>query len=79
MDAVTVKNRLQAEGIAVTAHRDGTLTAKLTKPRAESWGLWLRDRVRALPGAEIALVRERPAADPYFQHSEVRFVVGDAA
>ena len=76
MDAVTARARLVAEGIAVTAHRDGTLTASLMKPRTESWALWLRDRVRQLPGVTVRLTRERPAADPYFAHAEVRFVVG---
>lgn len=78
MDARAVRARLESEGIAVTAHRDGSLTAKLTKPRSESWALWLRDRVKALPGADVRLVRERPAADPFFAHAEVRFLVGRA-
>lgn len=78
MDAATVKARLQAEGIAVTVHHDGRLTAKLTKPRSESWGLWLRDRVRAIPGAIVVVTKERPAADPYFEHAEVLFRLGPA-
>lgn len=76
MDAATAKARLRAEGVSVTAHRDGTLTASLTKPREQSWSLWLKARVGALPGAVVTLVRERPAADPWLAHTEVRFVVG---
>lgn len=76
MDVATVKARLQAEGIDCRVHRSGLCTASLMKPRSESWALWLRDRIRALPGAEVALVRERPASDPYFAHVEVKFVVG---
>lgn len=76
MDAAAVRTRLEAEGISVRCHKSGLCTASLMKPRAESWSLWLRDRVAALPGVEVALVRERPAADPYFAHAEVRFVVG---
>ncbi len=79
MDARTAADILQAEGIAVRVHRSGLCTASLMKPRAESWSLWLRDRVRALPGATVALVRERPAADPYFAHNEVRFMVGSGS
>lgn len=79
MDAKTVRARLTAEGISVTAHRDGTLTASLTKPREQSWSLWLRDRIKALPGAVVTLVRERPDSDPYFAHAEVRFVVGSGS
>lgn len=76
MNARAAAARLQAEGIAVTTHRNGTLTASLTKPREQSWDRWLRDRVKALPGAVVTLVRERPASDPWLQHTEVRFVVG---
>lgn len=76
MDAAAVRSRLQAEGIAVRVHRSGLCTASVMKPRSESWTLWLRDRVKALPGTTVALVRERPASDPYFAHAEVRFVVG---
>lgn len=79
MDARTAAARLAAQGIDVTVHRDGKLTASLLKPRGESWTRWLRERVNALPGAEVALVRERPAIDPYFMHAEVRFVVGVSA
>lgn len=78
MNAATVRTRLQAEGIDVRCHRSGLCTASLMKPRSESWVIWLRDRVAALPGTTVALVRERPAADPYFAHSEVKFVVGRA-
>lgn len=79
MDAATVRARLRAEGIGVTVHRDGTLVAALTKPREQTWTLWLRDRVKALPGAIVtAPPVERPAADPYFAHTEVRFVLGPA-
>ena len=77
MDAASVCSRLAAEGIDVTVHRDGTLTAHLFKPREQSWERWLRDRVAALPGAIVtAPSRERPASDPYFAHTEVRFVLG---
>ena len=76
MDAATVRARLSAEGIDCTVHRDGTLTAGLLKPREQMWTLWLRDRVKALPGAVVTLTRERPASDPWLQHTEVRFVVG---
>lgn len=76
MDAATAAARLRAEGIDVRCHRSGLCTASLTKPRSESWVLWLRDRIRSLPGAEVALVRERPSADPYFAHAEVRFSLG---
>jgi len=76
VDAATVRARFTAEGIAVTAHRDGSLTAALMKPREESWRRWLREHVAALPGAVVTLVRERPASDPYFAHTEVRFMVG---
>lgn len=78
MDASTARAWLVAQGIACTAHRDGTLTAALLKPREQSWGHWLRDRVKALPGAVVTLTRERPASDPYFAHTEVRFVLGPA-
>ena len=78
MDARAVAARLQAEGIGCTVHQDGKITAKLTKPRAESWALWLRDRIKALPGTTVVLVRERPAADPYFAHAEVLFRLGPA-
>lgn len=78
MDTATVRSRLAAEGVDVVVHRDGTLTASITKPREQSWAHWLRDRVKALPGTTIALVRERPASDPYLAHTEVRFVVGSA-
>ena len=76
MDARSAAARLRSEGIACTVHRDGTLTASLTKPREQSWAHWLRERVKALPGAVVTLSRERPAADPYLAHTEVRFVVG---
>ena len=76
MDARSIAARLRAEGIAVTEHRDGTLTAALLKPREQSWTIWLRDRVQALPGAVVTLTRERPASDPWLQHTEVRFVLG---
>ena len=76
MDARSVSARLRADGIDVTVHRDGTLTATLTKPREQSWAHWLKDRVKALPGAVVTLTRERPASDPWLQHTEVRFVVG---
>lgn len=78
MDAATVRSRLAAEGVDVVVHRDGTLTASLTKPREQSWAHWLRERVKALPGAVVTLSRERPASDPYLAHTEVRFVVGSA-
>ena len=78
MDARSVAARLRAEGIDVTVHRDGTLTATLLKPREQSWTHWLKDRVKALPGAVVTLTRERPASDPWLQHTEVRFVVGRA-
>jgi hypothetical protein len=76
VDAATIRARLQAEGIAVTAHRDGTFTAGIMKPRRESWVLWLRDRVRQFPGIEVIARIERPAADPYFAHAEIRFTLG---
>lgn len=76
MDARAVASRLRAEGVACTVHRDGTLTAALLKPREQSWALWLKDRVKALPGAVVTLTRERPSSDPWLQHTEVRFVVG---
>jgi len=76
VDAAVVRARLEAEGIAVRCHRSGLCTASVMKPRSESWVIWLRDRVKALPGITVALVRERPAADPYFAHVEVKFVVG---
>lgn len=75
MDAPTVAARLRAEGIACRVHRSGLCTASVMKPREQSWSGWLRARIEALPGAEVALVRERPAIDPYFMHAEVRFVV----
>ena len=78
MDAHSVASRLRAEGIACTVHRDGTLTAALLKPREQAWTHWLKDRVKALPGAVVTLTRERPASDPYFAHTEVRFVLGSA-
>lgn len=76
MDAATVRSRLRAEGISVTAHRDGTLTASLMKPREQAWTLFLRHRVKPIPGAVVWLSKERPAADPYFAHNEVRFSLG---
>ena len=77
MDAATVRARLRAEGIDCTVHRDGTLTAGLLKPREQMWTLWLRDRVKAFPGAIVtAPPVERPASDPWLQHTEVRFVLG---
>jgi hypothetical protein len=76
VDAATVRARLQAEGIAVTAHRDGMLTAGIMKPREQSWSKWVLYRVGLLPGTVVTLVRERPASDPYFAHNEVRFRVG---
>lgn len=79
MDGLSIRERLQAQGIDVTFHRDGTMTAEILKPSEQSWSLWLRDRVKALPGAVVTLVRERPSSDPYFAHNEVRFVVGRAA
>lgn len=78
MDASTARAWLVAQGIACTVHKDGTLTAALLKPREQSWTHWLKDRVKALPGAVVTLTRERPAADPWLQHTEVRFVVGRA-
>ena len=79
MDARSVASRLRAEGIDCTVHKDGTLTAALLKPREQSWTHWLKDRVKALPGAIVtAPPVERPAADPYFAHTEVRFVLGPA-
>jgi len=78
VDARTVAARLRVEGIACTVHQDGRLTAKLTKPRSESWGLWLRDRIRAIEGAVVVVTKERPAADPYFEHAEVLFRLGPA-
>lgn len=78
MDARTVAARLRAEGIACRSHRSGLCTASLMKPRSESWGLWLRDRVRAIPGAVVVVWKERPAADPFFQHAEVIFRLGPA-
>ncbi len=78
MDASTARSWLVAQGIACTVHKDGTLTAALLKPREQSWTHWLKDRVKALPGAVVTLARERPAADPWLQHTEVRFVVGSA-
>jgi len=78
MDAPTVAARLRAEGIAVTQHRDGSLTARLTKPSGGAWGFWLRDRIRAIEGAVIVVTKERPAADPYFEHAEVLFRLGPA-
>lgn len=78
MDAATVKARLQAEGIAVTVHRSGRLTAKLTKPYGGAWGFWLTERVKSLPGAVVIFTRERPGADRFFEHSEVVFRLGPA-
>lgn len=78
MDAATIRARLRAEGIACRVRRDGVLVASLTKPRSESWALWLRDRVRQFPGAEVLVIVERPAADPYFAHAEIRFRLGTA-
>ena len=80
MDARTVAARLRAEGIACTVHRDGTLTASLMKPREQSWGRWLSERVTAFPGVAVtAPPKERPSSDPYFMRTEVRFVVGPYA
>lgn len=79
MDAATARDLLTAEGIGCVLHRDGTLTASLTKPREETWERWLRERVRTLPGAVVTGSRERRAADPWFAHTEVRFVVERAA
>lgn len=76
MDAATVRSRLRAEGISVTVHQDGRLTAALMKPREESWAGWLMARVRAIPGATPIHRRLRPAADPYFEHNEVVFRLG---
>lgn len=76
MDAATIAARLRAEGIACVRHRDGTLTASLMRPRAESWTLWLSDRVKQLPGVTGVRWRERPASDPYFMHNEVVFHLG---
>ena len=76
MDARSAAARLRAEGIDCTVHRDGTLTAALLKPREQSWTHWLKDRVKALPGAVVTLARERPASDPWLIHTEVRFVLG---
>jgi hypothetical protein len=76
VDARTVSARLRAEGIDCTVHRDGTLTAALMKPREQTWTLWLKDRVKALPGAVVTLTRERPASDPWLIHTEERFVLG---
>lgn len=73
MDATTVRARLRAEGIDCTVHRDGTLTAGLLKPREQSWAIFLLHRVESIPGAVVWLSKERPAADPYFMHTEVRF------
>lgn len=79
MDASTARSWLVAQGIDCTVHRDGTLTAALLKPREQAWTHWLKDRVKALPGAIVtAPPVERPAADPYFAHTEVRFVLGPA-
>lgn len=79
MDARSAAARLRSEGIACTVHRDGTLTAALLKPREQSWGHWLRARVESFPGVvATAPPRERPAGDPYFAHTELRFVVGPA-
>lgn len=79
MDTAAARTRLQSEGVDVVVHRDGTLTASLLKPREQTWERWLRERVKALPGAVVTLSRERPAADPYLAHTEVRFVVGSPA
>ncbi len=77
MDASTARSWLVAQGIDCTVHRDGTLTAGLLKPREQMWTLWLRDRVKAFPGAIVtAPPVERPASDPWLQHTEVRFVLG---
>lgn len=78
MDARTVAARLRAEGIPCTVHRDGKLTASLMKPREESWVGWLMAKVKAIPGATPIHRRLRPAADPYFEHSEVVFRLGPA-
>lgn len=78
MDAATARAWLTAQGIDCTVHRDGTLTAGLLKPREQTWAHWLRDRVKTLPGAVVTLTRERPASDPWLQHTEVRFVLGPA-
>ena len=77
MDASTARSWLVAQGIDCTVHRDGTLTAGPLKPREQMWTLWLRDRVKAFPGAIVtAPPVERPASDPWLQHTEVRFVLG---
>lgn len=76
MDAATVRSRLIAEGIACRCRRDGVLIASLMKPRAESWSLWLRDRVRQFPGVKVVVTVERPASDPFFAHAEIRFRLG---
>ena len=76
MDARSIAARLRAEGIAVTAHKDGTLTASLMKPRSESWSFWLRDRIAQFPVAEVLARVDRTAGDPYFAHAEVRFRLG---
>lgn len=78
MDVRSAAARLRAEGIAATAHRDGTLTASLMKPADEYWAHFLLHRVESIPGAVVWLSRERPASDPYFMHTEVRFRLGPA-
>lgn len=80
MDAATVRSRLRGEGIDVDIRHDGTLVASVLKPREQTWGHALSERVKALPGAVVvAPVRELPSvASPYLARTEVRFVLGPA-
>lgn len=78
MDARSVAARLRAEGIDVTVHRDGTLTARMTKPNGGAWGFWLTRHVKEFPGAVVLHTKEWQAADRFFEHAEVLFRLGPA-
>lgn len=78
MDAPTVVSRLRAEGIACTAHRDGTLTASLLKPREETWVRAIQARVSQFPGASTFGWGEYETADPRLTRAVVRFRLGPA-
>ena len=72
MNARTVAARLRAEGISAVAHRDGTVTASLMKPREESWIGWLRSRVASLAGAAPYFWGEWATNDPRFARAVVK-------
>ena len=80
MDSATVRDRLRAEGIDVATLPDGVLVASVLKPREQTWGHAITERVRAFPGAVVvAPPRECPAlASPYLTRTEVWFVLGPA-